>query len=70
VNRIKNELKSQKSIDINGNLQENLNLVTLMEDYFVLKKGGVNLIDIDNVEGQSMENWYNDMKYWHDKLLS
>ncbi len=70
VNRIKNELKSQKTIDVNGTLQENLDLITLMEDYFILKKNGNELLNIENVEGQQMQQWYDDMKYWHDKLLS
>lgn len=70
INRIKNELKSQKSIDLNGTIQENLDLVTLMEDYFILRKNGADLLNIENVEGQEMQSWYDDMKYWHDKLLS
>lgn len=70
INRIKNELKSIKSIDVNGGIQENLDLITLMEDYFVLRKNGTDLLDIQNVEGQEMQKWYDDMKYWHDKLLS
>jgi len=48
-------LKSQKTIDVNGTLQENLDLITLMEDYFILKKNGNELLNIENVEGLQMQ---------------
>ncbi len=70
INRIKNELKSIKTIDVNGTIQENLDLITLMEDYFILRKNGTDMVDIGDVPGQEMQKWYDDMKYWHDKLLS
>ncbi len=70
INRIKNELKSIKTIDVNGSIQENLDLITLMEDYFILRKNGTDMVDIGDVPGQEMQKWYDDMKYWHDKLLS
>lgn len=69
VKRIKNELKSTKVLNTNGGIDENQDLVTMVEDYFVLRKNGVEMVDVQNLEGGQIQSQIDDMDYWHKKLL-
>lgn len=69
VKRIKNELKSTKVLNTNGGIDENQDLVTMVEDYFVLRKNGVEMVDVQNLEGGQIQQQSDDMEYWHKKLL-
>lgn len=69
INRVKNKLKVNKTIDFDKGMQENLDLITLLDDYFVQEKNGKPLIDISNVEGGNIQNWTENLDYWKDKLI-
>lgn len=69
LNRVKNKLKVNKTIDFDKGMQENLDLITLLDDYFVQEKNGKPLIDISNVEGGNIQNWTDNLDYWKDKLI-
>ncbi len=69
IKRIKNELKSTKVLNTNGGIDENQDLVTMVEDYFVLRKNGTELVDVQNMEGGQIQSQVDDMDYWHKKLL-
>lgn len=69
LNRVKSQFTTQKGIDLTGEVTESLDLLTLFEDYYVLRKDGVELIDIENVEGGDIQSQIDDLKYWRDKLI-
>ncbi len=69
VNRVKSSFTTQKNLDLSGEITESLDLMTLFEDYFVLKKNGNEMIDIENVEGGDIQSQIDDLKYWREKLI-
>ncbi len=70
IQSIISKMKSSYEIDKQGNVSEQLNQITSLEDFLVLVKDGVQLLDVEQLPGGTLQQQIDDIEYLHKKLIS
>ena len=70
IQSIISKMKSSYEIDKQGNVSEQLNQITSLEDFLVLVKDGVQLLDVEQLPGGTLQQQIDDIEYLHKKLIT
>ncbi len=70
IQSIISKMKTSYEIDKQGNVSEQLNQITRLEDFLVLVKDGIQLLDVTTLPGGTLQQQIDDIEYLHKKLIS